>query len=195
MIGLHKRYKSSYILLNPYGTNISLPFSSSKSLLDRASTINSMINIPWWFFVNLLLLLLLNLFSFVCVIKAVRFARATLWYKKIISVVGTSAIYTHDVMVKASHFAGIVLSPLYCKENTVCVPGSVCILYLQAKHKIRNKISKCQTDRFYSCGFGMIRPKWTHKREPTNPNQQTKQCSTMRPTKKSKTQQQKRNTN
>ena len=45
--GLHNNYKSSFILVYLYGTNISRPFPSSIPFLFIASSIDSMINVPW----------------------------------------------------------------------------------------------------------------------------------------------------
>ena len=47
MIGLPNSYKSSYNLVNLYGTSIRRPFPSSIPFLFRASSIDSMMNIPW----------------------------------------------------------------------------------------------------------------------------------------------------
>ena len=56
MIGLPNNYKSSYILVNLYGTSISRPFPSSIPFWFRASSIDSMMNIPLWFFLFTLLI-------------------------------------------------------------------------------------------------------------------------------------------
>ena len=45
------------------------------------------------------IIIILYLFSFVCVIYAVQFARTFLWYKEITA--RTGAIHTHKVMVRA----------------------------------------------------------------------------------------------